>query len=240
MQRWEGKQLGNIIAAPWQELFRPKTHIPYYEATGKNEWMWMAGFHLFPWHSVNKFACFNSNGSIILEVLIICNSSFWSVQSWCLRSIIGIQRSHTALSRFTTWFMVILDHLYLKVSSGSWGGLSILWCFSLMVRIPPPSLQNIWLCWAPSHPSHETTTGQMNGGIVVSGARLGNTFRKGSLVLKCTWYFGCIQVWWGQDFKEMVANKKTVCYFQFSRGRRHAVPRWVTSGAPRVSWNQRA
>lgn len=45
---WEGKLLGNLTAAPWKELPLPKTYIPYLVVTGKNEWMWMAGFHLFP------------------------------------------------------------------------------------------------------------------------------------------------------------------------------------------------
>lgn len=50
-------------------------------------------------NTVNKFVHSNSNSSIILEVLIISNSSFRSIQSLRLRSIIGVQRSHTALKQ---------------------------------------------------------------------------------------------------------------------------------------------
>lgn len=133
----------------------------------------MAGFHLFPWHSVNKFVCFNSNGSIIWEVLIICNGSFWSVQSLSLRSI-GIQRSYTTLSRFTTLFMVILDHLCLKVGSGWWGG----------IRVLVMSHQDIWFHWAASHSSNGTTIGEVKGEWWPVARKLETMFKNGRLVLK--------------------------------------------------------
>ena len=138
-------------------------------------------FYLFSWRSVNKFLCFNSNGSIISEVLIIFDSSFGSAQSACLRRLIGIRCSHAALSRFTTLFMVILDHLYLKVSSGSWGGSRIFWCFSVLVSAPPPTSGSA----GHPHALHmKPQLAKWKGGMVASGTKLGNTFKEGKPCLK--------------------------------------------------------
>lgn len=193
----------------------------------------MAGFHLFPWHSVNKFVCFNSNGSIISEVLIICDGSFGSAQSACLRSITGIWCSRATLSRFTTLFMVILDHLYLKVSSGSWGASSIFWHFCLLVSSPPT------ISGSAGHPHTlpmKLQLARWTAGMVAGGTKLGNTFKEGSLVWKCPLDFGCIR--WGEArILGVFAHEKTVCSMHFPRGGGHAVPRG--SGGTRVSWNQR-
>ena len=141
--------------------------------------MWMAGsFVCIPsQNTVNKLVCFHSNGSITLKVLIISNNSFWSVQSLCLRNIIGIQSSHTTLSRFTALFMVILNHLYLKVSLGWWGGLSILLRCSLLVM----PQQNIWICWAPSLFFRRNWRWQVKGGEGEGGIELGKKFKRAAL-----------------------------------------------------------
>lgn len=120
--------------------------------------------------------CFNSNGSIILEVLIICDSRFRSVRSLRLRSITGLHRSDTTGSRFTTPFMVILDHLYLKVQAHevAVARSDVSACWSAAFPPHPGTSGSA----GPSHSSQETTIVKVNGGEVVSGSKLGNTFIK--------------------------------------------------------------
>lgn len=56
---------------------------------------------------VNKFVCLDSNGSFVLDGLIICNGSVRGVRSR-LRGTTGLQHSHGTLSRFTALDMAII------------------------------------------------------------------------------------------------------------------------------------